>query len=248
MYLLCNNISCTTARGLRDYIEEHTNKQLFIRWLPHPKFPPLIRYGNHEGNYKKDTLYNSPGFISMCCDKLSTSLALDNNMIKAPIFNFRVESVTYPCLIRTTLTGHGGVGIHVVTNEEQFNSIWRSGYYWTPFVRLSSEYRVIIFNGEVLKIFKKIREEGGDREEFPIRNIHNGYHFSIRENMEAFPGLLSFIDTKLKPLFPIGFYGLDIGKINNSEDFFVLELNSAPGLNDNTLSLVGDKFIEALGL
>jgi hypothetical protein len=251
MYLLCNNISCTTARDLRDYIQEKTGRRLFIRWNPHSRFPPLIRYGNHEGSYRKDTNYNSKEFITMCCNKLLTTNFFREVVVRTPLFytSRDIEKTSfYPIIIRTIMNGHGGIGIHVVKNDEEFNNIWRSGYYWTPFVRLSSEYRVIIFNGEPIKIFKKVREEGEDREDFPIRNNDNGYHFSIRENMDAFPNLLSFIDTKLKPLIPIGFYGLDIGKIHDSEDFFVLELNSAPGLNTNTITVLGDKLIETLEL
>jgi hypothetical protein len=251
MYILCNNISCATANDLRNYIQEKTGRKLWVRWNPRNRIPPLIRYGNTEGNYRRDTQYNSPEFINLCVNKLRTSRFLIEHNISSPVF---INSITpncrpvFPCLIRTTLTGHGGIGIHVITNEEQWNRTWRNGYWWTSFIRLSSEYRVIIFNGEPIRIFKKIREDGTDREDFPIRNNDNGYHFSYRSDTEAFPNLLSFIDTKLKSLIPIGFYGLDVGKIRDTEDFFVLELNSAPGLNTNTIAVLGDKLIDTLEL
>jgi hypothetical protein len=247
MYLLCNNISCLTARDIRDYIEEKSSITLAIRKQPHPRKAPLIRYGNSLGNYKVDTKYDSPEFINLCIDKLHTSVYLDQNNINTCLFYNNIEDTSYPCLIRTTLAAHGGIGIHIIHNEEEFNSIWRIGYYWTPYTFLSSEYRVIIFNGEVLRIFKK-EKEGVNRNEIQIRNSYNDYHFSLKDN-DKFPKLLSFVDTKLKPTFPFGFYGLDIGKIRDTEeDFLVIELNSAPGLNENTVQLLGDKLIEALEL
>lgn len=248
MYILYNTISAATARDIRTQLEEKTGRRIYLRTTSHPRFPPIVRYGNHEGNYRNDTLYNSPEFIRVCCNKLYTSTMLLMEGINTPAFHIinDNEIITYPCLIRTTLISHGGEGIHIIHNEEEFNNNWRSGYYWTPYVRLSSEYRVLIFDGVPFKIFKKVLDNREDNEELPIRNISKGYRFSLRE-LDKFPNMLEFINTKMNML-TTGFYGLDIGKINGTEDFLVLELNSAPGLNPNTTEMLVDRLIEKLSL
>lgn len=251
MYILYNTISATTARDIRTQLEEKTGRRIYLRTTSHPRFPPIIRYGNHEGNYRNDTQYNSKEFVYGCCNKELTSLFLANNHINCPVFHsisVPADSVdvTYPCLVRTTMFGHGGQGIHIIHNIDEFNRVWRPGYRWTPYVRLSSEYRVLVFDGVPFRIFKKVREDGLDNEELPIRNISKGYRFSLRE-LDKFPNMLEFINTKMNMLTP-GFYGLDIGKISDTEDFLVLELNSAPGLNPNTTEMLVDRLIEKLSL
>lgn len=248
MYILYNTISATTAHDIRAQLEEKTGRRIYLRTTPHPIYPPIIRYGNRNHPYINDTMYNNTSFIGMCINKLLTSRFMESNNINSPIFHSESDrNITYPCLIRTVLTGHGGEGIHIIHNEEEFNNVGFSGFYWTPFVRLSSEYRVLIFDGVPFKIFKKVRADGLEPDEYPIRNIDRGYHFSVRE-LDKFPNMLYYIQNHISTLLTTGFYGLDIGKIQDSEEFFVLELNSAPGMNINTSELLVDRLIEKLSL
>lgn len=252
MYILYNTISATTASDIRTQLEEKTGRRIYLRTTPHPIYPPIIRYGNHEGSYRNDTLYNSPEFIRMCCDKYATEMFfIQHNIYNTPNFSQEPPNsdiLPFPVLIRTTLTGHGGVGMTVVNNLEEWNKHWMSyTYWWTPFINLSSEYRVLIFDGVPFKIFKKVRADGLEPDLYPIRNIDRGYHFSVRE-LDKFPNMMDYIQNHISTLLTTGFYGLDIGKIQDSEEFFVLELNSAPGMNINTSELLVDRLIEKLSL
>ena len=164
---------------------------------------------------------------------------MENNNIFSPIYHKEIPQ-EFPILIRETLTGYGGVGIHIIRNMDEFNEVWNPRFYWTPYEFLCSEYRVHIFNGEILRIFKKELEENS---EFPIRNNHS-CHFSLR-NPEQFPKLKTEIEkfAKIKE-FSEGFFGLDVGW--NREKFFFIEANSAPGLNENSGNLLAEKIYAKL--
>ncbi|HOO68441.1 MAG TPA: hypothetical protein PLC53_03645, partial [Bacilli bacterium] len=111
----------------------------------------------------------------------------------------------------------------------------------------SSEYRVHVIDGKVVRLFKKLKDDEVEEEDYPIRNLSKGYHFSLRDirNNNKIEQLVS----RLHPLLEGGiFYGMDIGYIREQGDFFIFELNSACGLNDNTAIIYAEKFSEILPL
>jgi glutathione synthase/RimK-type ligase-like ATP-grasp enzyme len=56
------------------------------------------------------------------------------------------------------------------------------------------------------------------------------------------------LETKLKPILIGDFYALDIGRDATNHRYFIFEANSAPGINENTVELYADYFIDKLHL
>lgn len=250
MNILTDKGSLPSAKLLRDTMVQMTGKKIYVSTEPERLTKaPTFRYGCSAGNFSDDTLLNSPGFIRLCSDKKAFADLLRNENINAPEFlHIREGEGRFPIVVRETLTSSGGRGIHVVRNRQElepfrFNSHW----WWTPFVRTRCEYRIHVLGGQVARVFAKVREDGREEEEFPIRNLSNGYHFSLRfEPRPELTELAGMVDNHLPD--GAGFYTLDVGYIGRNEGFIVFEANTAPGLNETSATAYAEFLLRAIGM
>jgi hypothetical protein len=245
MELLTNTVAFIPARNLRDAIYRKTNKYLTVlSGEPILKEPPLIRYGSSWQSFGiDDTFYNHPERIKVMGNKLLFSTSMGMSGIYSPIFYRELDRMTFPCVIRQTLIAHGGIGIVFCKDENDFKEHWNNNCWWTPFIKMDFELRVHILGGEIKRIFKKIKE---NEEEFPIRNMENGYHFSLR-NIENYKKL-DILVKRLTEVFGVeAFYSLDVGWDSEKKEYFVIEANSCSGLNSHTVEIYADYLIQKLG-
>jgi hypothetical protein len=153
----------------------------------------------------------------------------------------------YPIVIRQTMTGWGGEGIVMCPDSEVFDSHW-NGEYWTRFVKTVAEYRVHVFGDKIGRLFKKlpVSIDGvtPPEVEFPIRTLKSGnYRYSLRNDPNSIPCLADLV-TRLSSELDASFYALDIGKLPDSDGWFIFEGNSAPGINQFTASAYANYLIE----
>jgi glutathione synthase/RimK-type ligase-like ATP-grasp enzyme len=228
-YILVENM-WNPAKLLRDEIQKLTGIRLGVTNSVNQR-DIVIRYGNSKGY--STTEFNSNKKIGLFGNKYSFSIASKKYGFLSPQFNFNGLPTIFPILIRTTLNGSGGEGIIICKTLEEFNSNWREGYHWTPYIKTIAEYRVHMLGGKIARIFKKERDENLEREEIPIRNNSRGYHFSLK-NTEVFPKLIEAA-TAFDKVLGAKFYALDVGW--NKENFIFFEANTAPGLNEFTADL-----------
>lgn len=235
--ILSSETSKPSCRLLRDAIERISGR----KWLitdDKTNINVLFRYGNTMTVEGTDGL-NPQRFIELSCDKQKFASFGQQNGIDTPYFYRGGSPANYPAIIRTTLTSSGGKGIHVVNSENEFQAKWKKSYWWTPYVQTEFELRLHVLGGQIVKVFKKVREDGLEPETTPIRNNDRGYHFSLREE-ETYPGATELI-AKLHPLlseqYGAEFYAVDCGWDKVNKRYFVYEINSAPGLNDATAEL-----------
>lgn len=208
----------------------------------------LIRYGNPYPTVAK-TNYNTPEFIELCVFKSRFSKFMNEKGFYAPVFHSGGKPEEFPVLIRKSLTGTGGKGIVIVKNMEEFEQQFESPYFWTPFVKMSSEFRVHVLGGNFIKIFKKIITTPGVEEaEYPIRNVASGYHYARKEMHKENFKVLRQLEEKLREVFPTGFYGLDVGWDVINKRYFIIEANSAPGLNTQTVKMYAEYLVKELEL
>jgi hypothetical protein len=219
-------------------IADLINQDIECKVTTHPEFirdnDTYVRYGcNTIVNHGTDSMINSINFINLVGNKINFSHKLLEHNIYTPEYHNSGIPNEFPCVIRETLTGMGGIGIHFINNREEFNAKWRTGYYWTKFYNCEFELRAHILGGEVNRIFKKTKE---DEDRFPIRNSQNGYHFSLR-TVSNYPKVDELVEA-LESINPIneegGFYALDLGYDNSTHQYLVYEANSAPGLSEPT--------------
>lgn len=226
------------GQSLLEICEEKNDLvRIFITSKPQRITTPLfIRYGNSSKVSVKETDFNSPEFIRKVSFKKNFSEFLKEMGILSPLFSKgKPKDDDFPLLIRETLSSSGGKGIHLVNNRAEFEKVWKGHFWWTKFIPTEFELRLHILGGNIVKVFKKVREEGLEEEKFPIRNNNRGYHFSIRE-LDKYPKLQELIKPISEPLLNIGgkFYSLDVGWSKEQKKYCVFEANSASGLNEYT--------------
>ena len=207
----------------------------------------LLRYGNSSEIVGRDFSMCDLDFIQIMSNKLILSKKLiDAGINTVQFFRGVPEENNFPLLIRTTLTSCAGKGIHLAKSLEEFNELNGSAYYWTPFIKFNSEFRVHICGDHIIKLFKKIWESEESEPEFPIRHNDN-YSFKLA-SYENLPKLNEFI-SKILQVDGIGtdrFFAMDVGWDNENKKWLSIEGNSAPGLNNDTAMEYAKKILSIL--
>jgi len=228
--------SFPSARLIRDAIQEITGKKYYI--IDESKDTDILfRYGNSVSVSGNDPGYNSVDFINLCRDKYKFSKFCIKNGIYTPVYFTTEIPEKFPVIIRTTMTGFGGAGIIICNSMEEFKAKMRQGCYWTYFITTSFELRVHLFDETVSRLVKKVKNDA-EEDKYPIRNSHNGYHFSLRseENLSKnYERALEVVGRLAKLFVPLGghFSGIDLGYDPERKEYIVFEANSAPGLSEN---------------
>lgn len=246
--ILTHPYSLISGRILKNSLEELLKQRIIVTKNPSRIRGDdyLIRYGYSEFSLGNN-IGNDPEFISLVSNKKYLS-NLIKEKIYTPEFSQGIPEV-FPVLIRTSLTSSGGRGIIVCKNLEEFNANWMKGFYWTPYIPTTFELRVHVVNGKVVKIFKKISLEIEESDSLPIRNLKNGYHFSL-VSLGNYPKVSDVVNV-LETFSEIGgqlFYAADLGWDYTNKKYFLYEINSAPGLNSNTAQLYAQAIVDKLGV
>ena len=143
-------------------------------------------------------------------------------------------------LARTLLRAHSGKGIVYVEAGQE-----------PPFARLyvqykkkKHEYRVHVFQSTVIDVTQKKRRQGFENRNNQIRNHQNGWVY-CRENIQEPEGIRQLALNACTAL------GLNSGAVdiiwNERENrCYVLEINSAPGIEGTTCKKYSTKIIEGL--
>ena len=138
---------------------------------------------------------------------------------------------------RTILRGHEGAGIVLIDNLDQMVD----APLYTEYVKKKAEYRVHVVNGVAIDAVqkKKLREYDGARDT-RIRNTLNGYVFArtgVVVPDSVLTGAVSAVD----------FYGLHFGAVDviyneHQDKAYVLEINTAPGIEGTTVQKYKEAF------
>lgn len=243
MRLLTTRSMFPSANLLRNDLEAALNRTIYITTRPARNI--VLRWGcSADVGYPVDI--NTPGIINLASNKLAWSRRLSENGIFTPLYSTEEPSATdYPIIVRTTLSGFGGAGIHVCENAEQ----WRhfAEHYWTRFIKISSEFRVHVLGGTIVRLFRKVRETGEPEEQFPIRNLQRGYSFKL-SSLDTKQKLVSLVGTLLTVIGATEktMLALDVGWTDRG--WLFLEGNSAPAMaNENTRKLYVEHILKFLG-
>jgi hypothetical protein len=264
MYILTRLNLFPSARALRNTIENLTGYRMNLTTSmgeseKGKRRTVGIRWGNGdyipEGIIDKEL--NSPALIRTFANKQLFSMKFMKDFWVPEFHKETPDSSVLPILIRTTLTGMGGIGILPCATMEDFKRNWSGIGVWTQYHELTSEFRVHVIDGEVIRIFRKVRDSASDEtSKFNIRNSSRGWHFELTgsngNSLVRLKELAGSFWDNAKGKFDVkhGFFGLDVGWSRKNGKYFILEGNTAPSLahNENTLNSYANKFIDILGL
>jgi len=239
-FLLYHGRSHVTGNRLGDFLG-----------IPHGRdcnnrYDYLIRWGSRTsvGYRPRETVVNSMESLRQNTDKLQTLRRLDNAGVPVPEYTTNRDEISdtfgYPALGRAEQHTRG----------QDINLIlqWRDAYltdgndYFVEYVPTDLEYRMHVIDGEVVKIHEKRLRSDEDNHPF-LRNHETGWIFV--DPREQPPDSQLAIDA-------VGALGLDFGAVDMimGEDGnpYVLEVNSAPSLDEANLRRYGEQFAETVGL
>jgi glutathione synthase/RimK-type ligase-like ATP-grasp enzyme len=142
---------------------------------------------------------------------------------------------------RHKLNGHSGEGIVITApvGVEVFDTDLEKAPLYVQYIKKTQEYRCHVMHGEVFFIQRKARKlEIPDEEvNWQVRNLAGGFIYA-NQNVEL-PE-----EAQQEAIMAVEALGLDFGAVDiilgTDHQYYVLEVNCAPGLAGTTL----DKYVE----
>ena len=185
----------------------------------------IINWGNTKNPTWGTSFLNKTTATSVSTNKVTALLKMKLGGVSVPDFtiDMRVASNWAGKIVARTLTrASSGRGIVMCTSR----TLVRAPLY-TKFIDKDSEYRVHIFNGELIDYAKKVPM--GEKND--VCSHDNGYLF-IR-NIKHLDENIVLAKSAVRVL------GLDFGAVDiirKDGVSYVLEVNTAPGMEETTLS------------
>jgi glutathione synthase/RimK-type ligase-like ATP-grasp enzyme len=209
------------------------------------KFKPrrwkkLVNWGatSLPDGYDVCHVLNPPDRVEVAANKLLTLRALDGKA-SIPRYSTDIEDAKEwiqegsEVVCRALLRGHSGRGITIATTEQELDSV----PLYTEYTKKKSEWRVHIFGWDVAMIQQKVKRADIPPEEmnWKIRNHKNGFIF--RQNGINPPLCVKQEACKAMAALSLDFGAVDVIYNEKQDKAYVLEVNTAPGLEGTTLEL-----------
>lgn len=143
---------------------------------------------------------------------------------------------------RTKLNGHSGAGIILAAREED---VPENCPLYVKYIKKKFEFRVHVVFGNVIDVQQKRKRTDYDGEvDYTVRNHHTGWVY-CRE------GLTPSEDMNNIAVAACATLGLDFGAVDiiynqHHNQYTVLEVNTAPGLEGTSVSNYANAFHQAL--
>lgn len=138
-------------------------------------------------------------------------------------------------LCRHKLTGHSGEGIEIFTGEQK-------APLYVMYIKKLHEYRFHVFNGEVIDVQQKKRKADAANVNSQIRNLANGWIYARNEIALADEEEANRIAVGAVEALGLDFGAVDLIYNKHYNKYYVLEVNTAPGLTGTTL----DNYVKAI--
>lgn len=138
-------------------------------------------------------------------------------------------------VVRKTLTGHSGAGIIIVEPGGDVPEV----PLYTKYIFKIKEFRVHVCDGKVIDTQQKIRDPEQEPKDWKVRSHANGFIFA--RNL-----ILDNEARNTLAIEAVKALGLDFGAVDIIQDkvgrYYVLEVNTAPGLEGQTIQSYEEAF------
>lgn len=190
-----------------------------------------------------DGVLNIPDRVAVAGNKLETFKALQGYVTIPEWTESQEEASKWLAdgsvvVARATLTGHSGQGITIYDKKGEIEK----APLYTMYIPKQDEYRIHVVDGEVIHVQRKARKKDvpDDKINWKVRNHANGFVF-------AHEGVVVPDEAKKAGIMAVDLLGLDFGAVDiifnaKRNKWYVLEINTAPGLEGTTLQRYADAF------
>ena len=141
----------------------------------------------------------------------------------------------YTVVERHVLNGSGGRGIRIVSKDAinpEARELQEAPLY-VQYIPKRTEYRVHIFDGEVIDIQQKVARAGEAPLDWRVRSHDNGFIY-VRENIHPNPVVIHNALSAMAATNLL-FGAVDVIYNERRDRAYVLEINTAPGLEGRTV-------------
>ena len=162
----------------------------------------------------------------------------------------RLEAATwltegFDVVCRTKLNGHSGEGIVIAELEEALEGpIVEEALVFAPlyvkYIPKKEEYRVHVFGNEAFFTQRKARKREIEEVNWKVRNYRNGFIYAHKD--VELPQEAEDMAIKAVNLLGLDFGAVDLIYNEKSNRYYVLEVNTAPGLVGTTLERYVEMF------
>lgn len=195
---------------------------VIINWGD-PDYPLFVTENNKD--LRKAT--NKLQFFKKMAENVTSSMIIPNfweNKLDIPLS-------AYPIVCRCVLAGHSGDGIVIAESPDDLVD----APLYVQYMKKKDEYRVHCASDQIISIQKKARklEVSDDDVNWRVRNLAGGFIYK-RDGIDPPANVTAAATTAL------GASGLDFGAVDviwneQSGKAYVLEINTAPGLEGTTV-------------
>lgn len=195
-----------------------------------PRQDLIINWGCNEFRSNNLNFINPPHIVKRATNKLEFFQTLEGNEnVRTVPFTTNPEIARQwdKCVARTQLRASSGAGIVVVNKGEQLPA----ARLYTGYIKKNREFRVHVAFGHVIDSQRKIADPNREPTTWDIRNHANGFIF-VRNSGSPTQASLDMAVATCSAL------GLDFGAVDlieNKSGTYILEVNTAPGLEGQTL-------------
>lgn len=202
------------------------------------QFVNILNWGN-SGAFTHGRMLNNGEAIRNASNKLAAFRLFKDAGLPTPEFTTSKDEATkwqrkgFRVVCRTLLNSHSGRGIVIAQPDEDIPY----APLYTKYTKKDKEFRIHVFKGRVIDVCEKRRKSGTEGSSL-IRTLNNGWVY-CRE------GVYFSDANKQLAIRAVQTLGLDFGAVDlimKDERVFILEVNSAPGLQGTTLN----RYVEAL--
>lgn len=199
----------------------------------------VINWGDSQCTSDQIDL-NKPAAIALAANKLKAfdAMAAPTLGVCLPLYARRKEDVTWKGLtvVRHKLTGHSGEGIEIC---EDVNNLPDAPLY-VQYIKKEQEFRIHVGrkNGQtqIIAVQRKARDRSipDDKVNWQVRNHANGFVF-VRGDANPSPATIETACNALGAIV-LDFGAVDIVYNAKEDKAYVLEINTAPGLEGQTIA------------
>ena len=196
-----------------------------------------------DAKWVDNKVFNPPHKVRVASNKL---LAFEKmkGLVSIPEFTTDIEVAKGWCAIgkrvvcRTSLNGHGGEGIKIARNVSE---IVEAPLY-TQYIKKEKEYRVHVGPNEMeIYVHQKILPSSFTGEpNFDVRNHANGFIF-VTPTSSVPPNVMAQASQAISVL-ELDFGAVDVIYNDYHQTAYVLEVNTAPGIEGRTVEFYRQSF------
>jgi glutathione synthase/RimK-type ligase-like ATP-grasp enzyme len=237
------NQGSRSAKALSEALGGKVLKRVGSKYKQRPD-DLIINWGAGDCPFKGRRVANQPEAIALAANKLTAFKKMEEHNVNMPAFYTKREDIpndAYPVMARTVLTGHSGRGIVVCNGPD--NLVPAPLY--VKYVKKQDEYRIHVLRkpGEatsIISIQRKAKRRDVAQADFMIRNLANGFVF-VRDGVAPPEDVLEQSKKAVEAL-GLAFGAVDVIWNERQRKAYVLEVNTAPGLEGQTVEDYANAF------